>query len=112
MMLAELIGRRHAHVRDKNHLSIRTDAWCLPAVGSSSGGAARRASARPARDRATLGVRHRVLSAVSRERSALHVGMLWTELGRRRHAGLVGRLRERERELAAVEVLLERRGRV
>jgi len=38
--------------------------------------------------------------------------MLWTELGRRRHAGLVGRLRERERELAAVEVLLERRGRV
>jgi hypothetical protein len=40
----------------------------------------------------------------------LHVGMLWTELGRRRHAGLVGRLRDRERELAAVEVLLERRG--
>ena len=38
--------------------------------------------------------------------------MLWTELGRRRHAGLVARLRERERELAAVEVLLERRGRV
>ena len=35
--------------------------------------------------------------------------MLWTELGRRRHAGLVGRLRERERELAAVEMLLERR---
>jgi len=32
--------------------------------------------------------------------------------GRRRQAGLVGRLRERERELAAVEVLLERRGRV
>lgn len=41
-----------------------------------------------------------------------HVGLLWTELGRRRHAGLVGRLRERERELAAVEVLLERRGRM
>jgi DNA-binding CsgD family transcriptional regulator len=38
--------------------------------------------------------------------------MLWTELGRRRHAGVVGRLRERERELAAVEVLLERRGRM
>jgi DNA-binding CsgD family transcriptional regulator len=38
--------------------------------------------------------------------------MLWTEPGRRRHAGLVGRLRERERELAAVEALLERRGRV
>src|SRR5580704_15736301 len=34
----------------------------------------------------------------------------WTETGWRRHAGLVGRLRERERELAAVEVLLERRG--
>src|SRR5580704_14771345 len=32
-------------------------------------------------------------------------GIGWT-----RHAGLVGRLRERERELAAVEVLLERRG--
>jgi DNA-binding CsgD family transcriptional regulator len=32
--------------------------------------------------------------------------------GRKRHAGLVGRLRERERELAAVEVLLERRGRM
>ena len=30
--------------------------------------------------------------------------------GRKRHAGLVGRLRERERELAAVEVLLEHRG--
>ena len=30
--------------------------------------------------------------------------------GWKRHAGLVGRLRERERELAAVEVLLERRG--
>ena len=30
----------------------------------------------------------------------------------KRHAGLVGRLRERERELAAVEVLLERRGRM
>ena len=28
----------------------------------------------------------------------------------KRHAGLVGRLRERERELAAVEVLLEHRG--
>jgi DNA-binding CsgD family transcriptional regulator len=42
----------------------------------------------------------------------LHVGMLWTEPGRRRHAGLVGRLRERERELAAVEVLLEHRGEV
>ena len=40
----------------------------------------------------------------------LHVGMLWTELGRRRHAGLVGRLRERERDLAAVEELLEHRG--
>jgi DNA-binding CsgD family transcriptional regulator len=40
----------------------------------------------------------------------LHVGMLWTELGRRRHAGLVGRLCERERDLAAVEELLERRG--
>ena len=38
--------------------------------------------------------------------------MLWTELGRRRHAGLVGKLRERERELAAVEALLARRGRV
>ena len=30
--------------------------------------------------------------------------------GWKRHAGLVGRLRERERELAAVEVLLEHRG--
>jgi DNA-binding CsgD family transcriptional regulator len=30
--------------------------------------------------------------------------------GRKRHAGLVERLRERERELAAVQVLLERRG--
>ena len=38
------------------------------------------------------------------------VGMLWTEVGRRRHAGLVGRLRERERDLAAVEELLEHRG--
>jgi DNA-binding CsgD family transcriptional regulator len=36
--------------------------------------------------------------------------MLWTELGRRRHAGLVGRLRERERDLAVVEELLEHRG--
>src|SRR6516165_9106893 len=36
--------------------------------------------------------------------------MLWTEVGRRRHAGLVGRLRERERDLAAVEELLEHRG--
>jgi DNA-binding CsgD family transcriptional regulator len=35
-----------------------------------------------------------------------HVGAL-DELGRRRHAGLVGRLRERERDLAAVEELLE-----
>ena len=34
-------------------------------------------------------------------------GTGWT-----RHAGLVGRLRERQRELAAVEVLLERRGRM
>jgi len=34
-------------------------------------------------------------------------GTGWT-----RHAGLVGRLRERERELAAVEVLLEDRGRI
>src|SRR5689334_19635762 len=33
----------------------------------------------------------------------------WTELGWRRHAGLVGRLRERERDLAAVEELLEHR---
>jgi AAA ATPase domain len=40
----------------------------------------------------------------------VHVGMLWTELGRRRHAGQVGWLRERERELAAVEKLLEHRG--
>jgi tetratricopeptide (TPR) repeat protein len=31
---------------------------------------------------------------------------------RKGHAGLVGRLRERERELAAIEVLLERRGRM
>jgi DNA-binding CsgD family transcriptional regulator len=38
------------------------------------------------------------------------VGVLWTEVGRRRHAGLVGRLRERERDLAAVEELLEHRG--
>ena len=38
------------------------------------------------------------------------VGMVWTEVGRRRHAGLVGRLRERERDLAAVEELLEHRG--
>src|SRR6516164_2737181 len=36
--------------------------------------------------------------------------MLWTEVGRRRHAGLVRRLRERERDLAAVEELLEHRG--
>jgi len=36
--------------------------------------------------------------------------MLWTELVRRRHAGLVGRLRERERDLAAVEGLLQHRG--
>jgi AAA ATPase domain len=36
--------------------------------------------------------------------------MLWTELARRRHAGLVGRLRERERDLAAVEELLEHHG--
>jgi DNA-binding CsgD family transcriptional regulator len=36
--------------------------------------------------------------------------MLWTEVARRRHAGLVGRLRERERDLAAVEALLEHRG--
>jgi DNA-binding CsgD family transcriptional regulator len=36
--------------------------------------------------------------------------MLWTELGRRRHAGLVGRLCERERDLAAVEELLQRQG--
>src|SRR6516165_4227128 len=36
--------------------------------------------------------------------------MLWTEVVRRRHAGLVGRLHERERDLAAVEELLERRG--
>jgi hypothetical protein len=36
--------------------------------------------------------------------------MRWTERGWKRHAGLVGRLRERERELAAVEVLLEHRG--
>jgi len=35
--------------------------------------------------------------------------VLWTELGWRRHAGLVGRLRERERDLAAVEELLEHR---
>ena len=40
----------------------------------------------------------------------LHVGMLWTELGRRRHAGLVGRLCERERDLAAVEELLQHQG--
>jgi DNA-binding CsgD family transcriptional regulator len=40
----------------------------------------------------------------------LDVGMLWTELRWRRHAGLVGRLRERERDLAAVEELLERWG--
>jgi len=40
----------------------------------------------------------------------LHVGMLWTELGRRRHAGLVGRLCERERDLAAVEDLLQHQG--
>jgi hypothetical protein len=31
-------------------------------------------------------------------------------MGRGRHAGLVGRLRERERELAAVELLLEQGG--
>jgi MoxR-like ATPase len=31
-------------------------------------------------------------------------------IGWKRHAGLVGTLRERESELAAVEVLLERRG--
>src|SRR6516164_3910870 len=42
-------------------------------------------------------------------REPLTIGRLWTELGRRRHAGLMGRLPERERELAAVEVLLERR---
>jgi len=40
----------------------------------------------------------------------LHVGTLWTELGRRRHAGLVGRLCERERDLAAVEELLRHQG--
>ena len=42
----------------------------------------------------------------------LHVGMLWTELGRRRHACLVGRLCERERDLAAIEDLLQHQGRV
>jgi DNA-binding CsgD family transcriptional regulator len=42
----------------------------------------------------------------------LRVGMLWTELGPGGHAGLVGRLRERERDLAEVEELLEHRGRV
>jgi DNA-binding CsgD family transcriptional regulator len=38
--------------------------------------------------------------------------MLWTERGRERHAGLVGRLCEREPDLAAVEELLKHRGRV
>jgi hypothetical protein len=36
--------------------------------------------------------------------------MLWTKLGRRRHAGVVGRLRERERDLAAVGELLGHHG--
>ena len=40
----------------------------------------------------------------------LQAGVRWTELGRRRHAGLVGRLHERDGELAAVEASLSQPG--
>jgi hypothetical protein len=40
----------------------------------------------------------------------LHATMRWTDLGGSGRLAFVVRLRERERELAAMEVLLERRG--